>query len=57
MLTYVPISLFDSPAQTLVNTVNTVGTMGKGIAAVSSSRRPLQGLPGARCPAVQLRHN
>jgi O-acetyl-ADP-ribose deacetylase (regulator of RNase III) len=34
MLTYVTISLFDSPAQTLVNTVNTVGVMGKGIAAV-----------------------
>jgi len=34
MLTYVAISLFDSPAQTLVNTVNTVGVMGKGIAAV-----------------------
>jgi len=34
MLTYVTISLFDSPAQTLVNTVNTAGVMGKGIAAV-----------------------
>jgi len=34
MLTYVIISLFDSPAQTLVNTVNTAGVMGKGIAAV-----------------------
>ena len=33
MITYVTISLFDSPAQTLVNTVNTVGAMGKGIAA------------------------
>jgi O-acetyl-ADP-ribose deacetylase (regulator of RNase III) len=33
MLTYVTISLFDSPAQTLVNAVNTVGAMGKGIAA------------------------
>ncbi|MBN1139357.1 MAG: macro domain-containing protein [Anaerolineae bacterium] len=33
MLTYVTISLFDSPAQALVNTVNTVGVMGKGIAA------------------------
>jgi len=33
MLTYVTINLFDSPAQTLVNTVNTVGVMGKGIAA------------------------
>lgn len=34
MITYVDINLFDSPAQTLVNTVNTVGVMGKGIAAV-----------------------
>lgn len=34
MLTYVTLSLFDSPAQTLINTVNTAGVMGKGIAAV-----------------------
>ena len=33
MITYVEISLFESPAQTLVNTVNTIGVMGKGIAA------------------------
>lgn len=33
MLTYLDISLFESPAQTLVNIVNTVGVMGKGIAA------------------------
>jgi O-acetyl-ADP-ribose deacetylase (regulator of RNase III) len=32
MLTYVDGSLFLSPAQVLVNTVNTVGVMGKGIA-------------------------
>ncbi len=32
MLTYVTINLFNSPAQTLINTVNTVGVMGKGIA-------------------------
>jgi len=32
MLTYVQFNLFDSPAQTIVNTVNTVGVMGKGIA-------------------------
>jgi len=32
MLRYIDISLFDSPAQTLVNTVNIVGVMGKGIA-------------------------
>lgn len=33
MITYVVGDLFRSPAQVLVNTVNTVGVMGKGIAA------------------------
>lgn len=32
MITYVGTSLFDSPAQVLVNTVNTEGVMGKGVA-------------------------
>lgn len=32
MISYVVGDLFESPAQTLVNTVNTVGVMGKGIA-------------------------
>lgn len=32
MVTYVRGNLFESPAQTLVNTVNTVGVMGKGVA-------------------------
>lgn len=32
MITYVDGNLFQSPAQTLVNTVNTVGVMGKGVA-------------------------
>ena len=32
MLTYLTTNIFESPAQTLVNTVNTVGVMGKGIA-------------------------
>jgi len=40
MLSYVTTSLFDSPAQTLVNTVNTVGVMGKGIAAKFKQRYP-----------------
>ncbi|MBI1879338.1 MAG: macro domain-containing protein [Chloroflexi bacterium] len=40
MLTYLTTSLFDSPAQTLVNTVNTVGVMGKGIALVFKQRYP-----------------
>lgn len=40
MLHYVTTSLFESPAQTLVNTVNTVGVMGKGIAAEFKRRYP-----------------
>jgi len=32
MLTYLSSSIWASPAQTLVNTVNVVGAMGKGIA-------------------------
>src|SRR5688500_3804660 len=32
MISYVYGNLFESPAQTLVNTVNTVGVMGQGIA-------------------------
>ena len=32
MITYVDFSLFESPARVLVNTVNTAGVMGKGIA-------------------------
>jgi O-acetyl-ADP-ribose deacetylase (regulator of RNase III) len=40
MLTYLQISLFESPAHALVNTVNTVGVMGKGIAAVFKQLYP-----------------
>jgi O-acetyl-ADP-ribose deacetylase (regulator of RNase III) len=40
MLTYLYASLFKSPAQTLVNTVNTVGVMGKGIAKTFRERYP-----------------
>jgi O-acetyl-ADP-ribose deacetylase (regulator of RNase III) len=40
MLTYLYASVFDSPAQTLVNTVNTVGIMGKGIAKTFRERYP-----------------
>lgn len=40
MITYLRTSLFDSPAQTLVNTVNTVGVMGKGIAKEFKSLYP-----------------
>lgn len=40
MLFYVRSSLFDSPAQTLVNTVNIVGVMGKGVALEFKKRFP-----------------
>ena len=40
MLNYVTFNLFDSPAQTLVNTVNTVGVMGKGIALIYKQLYP-----------------
>ena len=40
MITYLDSSVFDSPAQTLVNTVNTVGVMGKGIAKGFKTRYP-----------------
>ena len=40
MLTYLRTSIFDSPAQTLVNTVNTVGVMGKGVAKEFKSQFP-----------------
>ncbi len=40
MLQIINASIFDSPAQTLVNTVNTVGVMGKGIAKEYKKRYP-----------------
>lgn len=40
MITYVDFSLFDSPAKVLVNTVNTVGVMGRGIAKEFKSIYP-----------------
>lgn len=40
MITYVEADLFTSPAQTLVNTVNTVGVMGKGLAKVFKTVYP-----------------
>ena len=39
-ITYVDYNLFDSDAQVLVNTVNTVGVMGKGIAKEFKKRYP-----------------
>lgn len=40
MLRYVTTDIFESPAQVLVNTVNTVGVMGKGIAKEFASIYP-----------------
>lgn len=40
MIVYLEGDLFSSPAQTLVNTVNTVGVMGKGIALEFKKRYP-----------------
>jgi O-acetyl-ADP-ribose deacetylase (regulator of RNase III) len=40
MLTYHRTSLLESQAQTIVNTVNTVGVMGKGLAAALKARDP-----------------
>lgn len=40
MITYAPGSIFDSPAQTLVNPVNCVGVMGGGLAAEFKRRWP-----------------
>lgn len=40
MLRFVQTNIFESPAQTLVNTVNTGGVMGKGIAKEFKSRYP-----------------
>src|SRR4051812_48969061 len=40
MLTYVHTSVLDSTAQTVVNTVNTEGVMGKGLAKAFRTRYP-----------------
>ena len=40
MIQYIEGNIFDSPAQVLVNTVNTVGVMGKGIALSFKQRYP-----------------
>lgn len=40
MITYVKGDLFSSPAQIIVNTVNTVGVMGKGVALEFKKRYP-----------------
>jgi O-acetyl-ADP-ribose deacetylase (regulator of RNase III) len=40
MLTYVRTSILDSKAQTITNTVNTVGVMGKGLASAMKARYP-----------------
>lgn len=40
MITYIKGNIFDSPAQVITNTVNTVGVMGKGIALEYKKRYP-----------------
>jgi O-acetyl-ADP-ribose deacetylase (regulator of RNase III) len=40
MITFLDSDLFASPAQTLVNAVNTVGVMGKGVALAFKQRYP-----------------
>lgn len=40
MLEYIEGDIFDSPAQVIVNTVNTVGVMGKGLALAFKQRYP-----------------
>ena len=40
MMKYIEGDLFSSPAQVIVNTVNTVGVMGKGIALEFKRRYP-----------------
>lgn len=40
MIEYIEGNIFDSPAQVIVNTVNTVGVMGKGIALEFKKRYP-----------------
>lgn len=40
MITYTQGNLLDAPVEALVNTVNTVGVMGKGIALMFKERFP-----------------
>ena len=40
MIQYIEGDIFDSPAQVIVNTVNTVGVMGKGLALSFKQRYP-----------------
>ena len=54
MLTYRRTSVMDSPAQTLVNTVNCVGVMGKGIARAFKDRYPAMFAPYKRICDDQL---
>ncbi len=40
MIEYIKGDIFESPAQVIVNTVNTVGVMGKGLALSFKKRYP-----------------
>lgn len=56
MLRYVDSPLFESPARVLVNTVNTVGVMGKGVALEFKKRFPkMYRLYRGHCKAGRLR--
>lgn len=56
MLRYVDSGLFESPARVLVNTVNTVGVMGKGVALEFKKRFPeMYRLYRDHCKARRLR--
>ncbi len=56
MLRYVDSPLFESPARVLVNTVNTVGVMGKGVALEFKKRFPeMYRLYRDHCKAGRLR--
>lgn len=54
MILYVQGNLFQSPAQTLVNTVNTVGVMGKGVALEFKRLFPSIAFPPLGCGNSQL---
>jgi len=56
MIHYTQGNLFDSDAEVLVNTVNTVGVMGKGIALMFKERFPQNMLEYARaCKANEVK--
>ncbi|RVU34490.1 Appr-1-p processing protein [Rheinheimera riviphila] len=53
MITYIQGNLLDAPAEALINTVNTVGVMGKGIALMFKERFPKNMLEYAKACKVK----